>query len=208
MNDLVRLVSVTPDAEETIAYCARVSSPDQENPKYAGLLRYCIKNQHWSIFEMANMVVEVNTSRAIAQQILRHRSFSFQEFSQRYSAATESLIYDARRQDDKNRQNSIDDLDLETKLWWADSQRVLAETAFYYYEQALAAGIAKECARFILPGATKTKLYMNGTLRSWIHYLDLRSANGTQLEHMEIAKAIKVIFIEQFPIVAEALEWA
>lgn len=207
MAELVRLISVTPGAEETIAYCARVSSPYQENPEYAKLLRYCIEQKHWSIFEMANMVVEINTSRAISQQIVRHRSFHFQEFSQRYAAATDALVYPARRQDKKNRQNSIDDLDDETKNWFLNAQDTIHEYAFDYYEMALSKGIAKESARFLLPLSTATKLYMNGTLRDWIHYLNLRTANGTQAEHMEIAHAIGAIFVREFPTIAEALEW-
>lgn len=202
----VKLISATPDAEKTIMYCARVSSPNQDsnNPK---LLKYCADHKHWSIFEMANMVVEIQTSRAISQQILRHRSFNFQEFSQRYAAVTNIETYEARRQDTKNRQNSIDDLDPKVKDWFAKAQdavQMLAETS---YAEALKKGVAKEQARFLLPMATSTKLYMNGTLRSWIHYIDLRSANGTQKEHQEIALAIKDIFCEQFPVIAEALGW-
>lgn len=207
MTEQVKLISATPGAEETIAYCARVSSPHQDNPAIAGLLKYCIKKKHWSIFEMANMVVEIQTSRAISQQILRHRSFHFQEFSQRYAAAASALVYTARRQDDKNRQNSIDDLDTETLDWWWSVQSELTSTAFDRYDEALERGIAKECARFILPLSTATKLYMNGTLRDWIHYIELRSANGTQLEHMVIAEQCKEIFCDQFPTIADALEW-
>lgn len=205
----VKLISVTPNAEETIAFCARVSSPNQESPEYAGLLKYCIKNKHWSIFEMANMVVEINTSRAIAQQILRHRSFSFQEFSQRYSEVSEWVEYGARRQDEKNRQNSIDDMDEHTKNWWKTMQRENSKQAFINYQWALNKGIAKEVARFLLPGQTATKIYMNGTLRSWIHYIQLRSPeHGTQKEHADLVAEIKEIFIEQFPVISEALEWS
>jgi len=209
MSFEVKLISVTPDAEETMAYCARVSSDDQENPKYAGLLRYCISHGHWSVFEMANMVVEINTTRAISAQILRHRSFSFQEFSQRYQSLDESgyEIYPARRQDEKNRQNSIDDLSIEVQEEWKKRQEEVWDKSYEHYKWALDNGIAKECSRFVLPMESKTKMYMNGTVRSWIHYIDLRTANGTQKEHMEIAEAIKQIFCEQFPTVAEAKGW-
>lgn len=200
-----RLIRVTENAEELIAYCARVSSPHQDNPAIAGLLRYCIEHHHWSIFEMANMVVEITTSRAIAQQILRHRSFSFQEFSQRYAAATDAIVYPARRQDEKNRQNSIDDMNDDVLDWFVAEQKITIENAFARYERALAKGIAKEQARFLLPLSTETKLYMNGTLRSWITYLLLRCAHGTQREHMDIANAIKVLFVQQFPVISLAL---
>lgn len=207
MTELVTLISATPGAEETIAYCARVSSPHQDNPAIAGLLRYCIKNKHWSIFEMANMVLEIQTSRAISQQIVRHRSFHFQEFSQRYAAATGMLVYPARRQDKKNRQNSIDDLSAADKQWFIDAQNDVGREAFALYEEALERGIAKESARFLLPLSTQTKLYMNGTVRDWIHYIELRTSNGTQAEHMDIARQAKNIFIGEFPTIAEALEW-
>lgn len=206
----VKLISVTPDAENTVAYCARVSSPHQDNPEISGLLRYMIREGHWSPFEMANMVVEITTSRAISAQILRHRSFSFQEFSQRYAAVEDDrlVIYSARRQDEKNRQNSIDDLDQETKLWFIAAQVDVGRETFTRYYEALDRGIAKEQARFLLPLNTSTTLYMNGTLRSWIHYINLRSPeNGTQKEHSDLVAEIKEIFIEQFPIITEALEW-
>ena len=208
----VSLVSVSPDAEQHMAYCARVSNPNnQENEKYAGLLRYCIKHQHWSIFEQAFMTLEINTTRGLAAQILRHRSFTYQEFSQRY--ADSSLLGDKiplpqlRKQDEKNRQNSTDDLDpmlvqeLEVKMqkYFADGMKL--------YKQMLDAKVAKECARFVLPLATPTRLYMSGSVRSWIHYIELRSGHGTQKEHMDIANACKNIFTEQFPTVAEAMEW-
>ncbi len=153
------------------------------------------------------MVLEVETSRAIAQQILRHRSFSFQEFSQRYAPVDSYITYEARRQDEKNRQNSVDDLDGEIKDWFEQAQHEIAIRAFTYYTEALEKGVAKECARFLLPLSTQTKLYMNGTLRSWIHYINLRTANGTQKEHMEIAEKCQVLFAENFPVIAEALEW-
>ena len=204
----VEFVHCTPDAERLIAYCARVSSPTQDNPEYSKLLKYCIKNAHWSVFEMASLCVEITTSRAIAQQILRHRSFHFQEFSQRYAAATSIEIYDARRQDIKNRQNSIDDMTKEDQIWFLDAQMELSDKSLSLYEQALKKGIAKEQARFLLPLATTTKLYMHGTVRDWIHYINLRASNGTQLEHQEIALAIKDIFLDKFPTICEALEWS
>lgn len=195
--------------EGLMVYSARVSSPNQENPKYAGLLRYCIKHKHWSVFEMCDMTLEIETTRAIAAQILRHRSFTFQEYSQRYSALTESgiEIYEARRQDKKNRQNSIDDISQKEKDWFIDAQKEVWNLAYSKYKEALNKGIAKECARFLLPLNTKTRMYMKGNVRSWIHYIDLRSANGTQKEHQEIAIEAKKIFIKKFPVIAEALEW-
>lgn len=198
------------NAEGLITYTARVSNPANQNntdtaPK---LMKYLIKNHHWSPFEMAHMTVEVNTSRAIAAQILRHRSFSFQEFSQRYAEAAEYIVYPARRQDNKNRQNSIDDLDSQTREWFDETQEEVWTLAYHNYYEALQKGIAKEQARFLLPLSTKTKLYMCGSVRSWIHYIDLRTKNGTQLEHKEIAEKIKVVFCQQFPNIGEALEWA
>ena len=208
----VKLVTVTPKAEETMGYVARVSNPkNQDNPKVAGLLGYCIKHGHWSVFEQAHMTLEIETTRGLAAQILRHRSFTYQEFSQRYadSSMLSKVIPmpELRRQDDKNRQNSIDDLDpfvvqdFELKM-----QRHFVE-GMKLYKEMLDAGVAKECARFVLPLATPTKLYMTGSVRSWIHYINLRSAHGTQKEHMEIAENCRTIFNEQFPIVAEALGW-
>ena len=208
----VSLISVTPDAEKTIGYVARVSNPNnQDNPKVAGLLKYCIKHGHWSVFEQAHMTVEIETTRGLAAQILRHRSFTYQEFSQRYAdssmLAKEVPLPKLRRQDDKNRQNSIDDLDpLLFKTLRAKCRRHFVD-GMKLYKEMLDAGIAKECARFVLPLATPTKLYMTGSIRSWIHYIDLRSAHGTQKEHMDIAEAVRGIFIEQFPIIAEALEY-
>jgi thymidylate synthase (FAD) len=205
----VKLISITPDSEKTMAYCARVSSPHQDKPEYAGLFKYCLTHGHWSIFETCNMVVEIQTSRAISAQILRHRSFSFQEFSQRYAAVDDSgvEIYAARRQDVKNRQNSIDDLPEEIKKEWEARQLQNWRSSFEHYQWALDNGIAKECARFVLPLGCSTKIYMNGTIRSWIHYIQLRSGNGTQKEHMDIANEIKDVFIQQLPTVAEALGW-
>ena len=207
-----KLISVTPDAEKHMAYCARVSNPaNQENEKFSGLLKYCVKHQHWSIFEQAYMTLELNTTRGIAAQVLRHRSFTYQEFSQRY--ADSSLLMDKiplpalRRQDDKNRQNSIDDLDPFDVQNLELQMQTLFDSSMALYQQMLGRGVAKECARFVLPLAVPTKIYMTGSVRSWIHYIDLRSANGTQKEHMDIALGAKKIFCEQFPAVAEAMEW-
>jgi thymidylate synthase (FAD) len=209
----VKLVSVTPDAEQTMAYVARVSNPaNQDNENYAGLLRYCIKHNHWSVFEQSFMTLEIETTRAIAAQILRHRSFTFQEFSQRY--ADSSLLSKAiplpelRRQDTKNRQNSIDDLDQDTIDLLTRQMDTLFSSSMALYQQMLDRGVAKECARNVLPLCTPTRIYMSGSCRSWIHYINLRSANGTQKEHMQVADACKQVFVEQFPTVAEALEWA
>ena len=208
----VKLVTVTPKAEETMGYVARVSNPkNQDNPKVAGLLGYCIKHGHWSVFEQAHMTVEIETTRGLAAQILRHRSFTYQEFSQRYadSSMLSKVIPlpELRRQDDKNRQNSIDDLDpFVVQDFDLKMQRHFVE-GMKLYKEMLDAGVAKECARFVLPLATPTKLYMTGSVRSWIHYINLRSAHGTQKEHMQIAENCRTIFNEQFPIVAEALGW-
>ncbi len=201
----VKLIHVTPDSEKLIAYCARVSSANQDNPNIDKLIKYLIDQKHWSPFEMASMCVEIVTSRAIAQQILRHRSFHFQEFSQRYAEVTNFELYDPRRQDTKDRQNSIDDLPAKDEDWFANALIGVNTTAKVLYEEALRRGIAKECARFLLPLTTQTKLYMHGTVRDWIHYLNLRTGNGTQLEHKEIALAIKDIFDKEFPTVSKAL---
>ena len=209
----VKLVQVTPDAEKTMAYIARVSNPkNQENPSFEGLLKYCIKHGHWSVFEQAYMTLEIETSRAIAAQILRHRSFTYQEFSQRY--ADSSLLADEiplpklRRQDTKNRQNSIDDIDDFKKQRFEIAMKRYFEEGMDIYKTMLDAGIAKECARMVLPLATPTRIYMTGSCRSWAHYIALRSANGTQAEHMDIANQAKAIFCEQFPSVGKALEWS
>ena len=209
----VQLVTVTPDAEKLMGYVARVSNPNnQDNPKVAGLLKYCVNHQHWSVFEQAFMTLEISTTRAIAAQILRHRSFTFQEFSQRY-ADSSLLGFDKipmpelRRQDTKNRQNSIDDLDAFEVQTLEIQMKTLFDSSLALYQQMLERGVAKECARNVLPLCVPTKIYMTGSCRSWIHYISLRSANGTQKEHMEVANACKDIFIEQFPTVSEALEW-
>lgn len=208
----VKLVSITPDAEKLMAYCARVSNPNnQDSDNYAKLLKYCIVHGHFSVFEQAFMTVEINTTRGIAAQILRHRSFTFQEFSQRYADATllsdDIPLFELRRQDNKNRQNSINDISNETKVKWNTQIREHFAKAKSIYDGMIADGVAKECARFVLPLAVPTRLYMSGTIRSWIHYINLRSSHGTQKEHMDIANGIKDIFIEQLPTVAESLEW-
>ena len=208
----VCLVSVTPDAEKTIGYIARVSNPkNQENPKVEGLLKYCIEHGHWSVFEQAFMTLEISTTRGLAAQILRHRSFTYQEFSQRYADSSllgkEIPLPELRRQDTKNRQNSIDDVDpfinqdfqLKMQRHFVDGMKL--------YKEMLDAGIAKECARFVLPLATPTKLYMSGSARSWIHYINLRTGHGTQKEHMDIANLCRDHFICNFPTISKALGW-
>lgn len=206
----VKLVWSTPEAEQMIVYMARVSAPkNQTNMDTAPrLLRYLIDHAHLSPFEMANMCVEINTTRAISAQIIRHRSFTIQEFSQRYSDTSElgtAVIPHLRRQDNKNRQNSIDDLPTEVVGSYYRRISELYENAEHLYREMVSNGIAKECARGILPLSTKTRLYMNGTLRSWLTYIALREKHGTQMEHMLIAKQAKKIFSEQFPIIAEAM---
>ena len=205
----VNLITVTPDAEKHIAYCARVSNPNnQENESIAGLLKYCIKHQHWSIFEQAFMTLEIQTTRGLAAQILRHRSFTYQEFSQRYADSNllgNIELPELRRQDDKNRQNSIDDLDPKVVDKLNRLMNTLFSSAYSLYNQMLDEGVAKECARFVLPLATPTRLYMSGTVRSWLHYIELRTGHGTQKEHKEIASDCKRIFSEQFPTIASAM---
>ena len=208
----VKLISITPDAEKMMGYVARVSNPsNQENPKVAGLLKYCVKHQHWSVFEQSFMTLEIETTRGLAAQILRHRSFTFQEFSQRYAdsflLSTNIPLPELRRQDTKNRQNSIDDIDEFKVQKYQMLMQDHFRDAMALYQTMLDEGIAKECARFVLPLATPTRLYMSGSCRSWVHYIDLRSAHGTQKEHMDIAEECKNVFMEQFPTVAEALEW-
>ena len=211
--DQVKLISVTPDAERLMAKIARVSNPaNQDNPNVSGLLKYCIEHGHWSVFEQAFMTVEINTTRGLAAQILRHRSFTFQEFSQRYADTNllEEIIPlpELRRQDTKNRQNSTDDVD----PYIVQKYSILMEDHFRHsmdlYNKMLADGIAKECARFVLPLATPTRIYMTGSVRSWIHYINLRSAHGTQKEHMDVAEICRCIFLCEFPLVGEALDWA
>lgn len=205
----VKLIHATEEGEAVMGYCARVSNPaNQDNPDYAKLLSYCIKNRHWSVFEMASLCVEITTSRGISPQILRHRSFSFQEFSQRYASPTDFVMYEARRQDDKNRQNSIADLSYDDQKWFHDEQKLNWEYCKSAYDAAVKRGIAKECARFFLPSSVETKLYMHGTVRSWIHYIELRTTPGTQKEHRDIALECRKIFCEQFPIIGVALDWS
>lgn len=214
----VRLISVTKPiedpqlpvelqtAEGLMAYCARVSSPKQENPDYEKLLKYCAVNGHWSVFEMADMTVEIVTSRAIAQQILRHRSFSFQEFSQRYSESKfGQIITEARGQDKKNRQNSLENMSKEDKNWFDFTQKQLYTRSYLAYKEALDRGIAKECARMLLPLNIGTKLYMKGSVRSWIHYIKVRGDKSTQKEHREIAEMARDILLEQFPSLTEVI---
>jgi len=208
----VKFVSVTPDAEKMMAYIARVSNPaNQQNENYSGLLKYCIKHNHWSVFEQSSMTLEIETTRGLAAQILRHRSFTYQEFSQRY--ADTKLLDDKiplpklRKQDTKNRQNSTDDLDEFLVQGFELEMEIQFRNAMELYNKMLESGVAKECARFVLPLATPTRLYMTGSCRSWIHYINLRSAHGTQKEHMDIAEECRKIFTEQFPAVSEALDW-
>lgn len=212
----VKLISVTPDAEKTMAYVARVSNPaNQDNENYSKLLAYCIKHNHWSVFEQAFMTLEIETNRGIGAQILRHRSFTFQEFSQRYADTNLLTDYipvpELRRQDTKNRQNSTDDLEGYLKLKLETEIQQHFTYANNLYKRLLEHGVAKECARFVLPLATPTRIYMSGSVRSWITYISLREKSGTQKEHMDIAKACKAVFGEQFPICYEALggsnEW-
>ena len=212
MDTQIKLVSVPPDAEKTMGYVARVSNPNnQDNPKVAGLLSYCIKHGHWSVFEQAHMTVEINTTRGLAAQILRHRSFTYQEFSQRYADVSylrEHIpLPELRSQDEKNRRNSIDDVDPAVVEKFNIEMRKHFDQGIDLYKSMLHAGIAKECARFVLPLATPTRLYMTGSVRSWIHYIELRSAHGTQKEHMDLVGNVRKIFIEQFPIVSQALDW-
>ena len=207
----VSFVNITAEPEQTMAYIARVSNPNnQDNENYAGLLRYCIKHEHWSVFEQSFMTLQIETTRGLAAQILRHRSFTFQEFSQRYADSNllgEIELPELRRQDVKNRQNSIDDLDPAIVDKLEKQMNTLFSSSLALYNLMLESGVAKECARFVLPLATPTRLYMTGSCRSWIHYINLRSAHGTQKEHMDIANDCKKLFIEKYPTVAEALEW-
>ena len=209
----VKFVSITPDAEKTMAYIARVSNPsNQQNENYSGLLKYCIKHNHWSVFEQSSMTLEIETTRGLAAQILRHRSFTYQEFSQRY-ADTKLLdekipLPKLRKQDLKNRQNSTDDLDEFIVQDFELEMEKLFNSSMQLYNKMLDSGVAKECARFVLPLATPTRLYMTGSCRSWVHYINLRSAHCTQKEHMDIAHECRRIFTEQFPAVSEALEWS
>jgi thymidylate synthase (FAD) len=212
----VKLISITPDAEKTMAFIARVSNPaNQDNENYSKLLAYCIKHNHWSVFEQSSMTLEIETTRGIAAQILRHRSFTFQEFSQRYAdtnlIAEDIPLPELRRQDTKNRQNSTDDLPVDLKIELYGKIQDHFDAAQDLYKELLEADVAKECARFVLPLAVPTKIYMTGSCRSWITYIALREKSGTQKEHMDIAKSCKAVFGEQFPTCYEALggsdEW-
>ena len=207
----VQLITSTPNAEKSMAYIARVSNPkNQDNDDFTKLIGYCIKNEHWSVFEQAYMTLQIETTRGIAAQILRHRSFTFQEFSQRYADSTqlgEIPIPELRRQDNKNRQNSISDLPKEIINTFNKKIKQQFDQSKELYEEMLKAGIAKECARFVLPLATPTRIYMTGSCRSWIHYINLRTGHGTQKEHMDIAKECKNIFSQEYPVVASALNW-
>jgi thymidylate synthase (FAD) len=205
----VKLVWATPEAENLVARMARVSNPaNQDNPATAPkLLKYLIKNKHWSPFEMVNVCMEIETTRDIARQILRHRSFSFQEFSQRY-AVSEGFVQDsqARLQDTKNRQNSLYSDDISLQNWFEGAQRRLITEAKFLYSSALDKGIAKECARVFLPeGLTMSKMYMNGTLRSWLHYIDIRCDSATQKEHRDVAEQCRDIIFSEFPSIKEVI---
>lgn len=201
-----KLVWVTPDAEQLIGKIARVSNPkNEDNPNVERLLQYLIKHKHWSPFEMASMCVEITTTRAIAAQILRHRSFSFQEFSQRYAVATHTEIPQLRRQDLTNRQNSIDDLPTETQEYYQQRIDDHFRDSLNLYESLLHSGVAKECARAVLPMNTVTRMYMSGTIRSWLHYIDLRGSDGTQREHMSIARECGEIIASELPTIAHAM---
>jgi len=208
-EDNIEFVKNVQNTEGLIAYIARVSSSDQKNPSYAGLIKYCMNHGHWSILETANVVFEIETTRAIAPQILRHRSFNFQEFSQRYAKVDDDAmeVFEARRQDKKNRQNSIDDLPPEIKIEWEEKQKENWDRAVEDYNWALENGIAKETARAVLPLQAKTRLFMNGTLRSWVHYVNLRADISTQKEHRLIAEEVRKEMIKRFPIIAEAAGW-
>jgi thymidylate synthase (FAD) len=205
----VKLIAITPEPEKTAIYIARVSNPaNQDNPNISGLMKYLIDHKHWSPFEHSFMTVEIKTSRAIAAQILRHRSFSFQEFSQRYSIVTEYEIYDGRKQAEKNRQSSTDELDPDVLAWFYKEQYDNTMACFKRYNDAIAKGVAKEQARFLLPQQASTTMYMSGSLRSWIHYIDLRTKDDVQQEHKEIAEMIRDIFIKQCPVISHALNWS
>ena len=203
------LIWATPDADKHIGYCARVSNPgNQDNPNVAGLLKYCAKNAHWSVFEMASACIEVSTTRDIARQILRHRSFSFQEFSQRYADATqlgEFAIRECRLQDNKNRQNSLETDNFDLTIWWAAAQARMVGEAEFLYSEALKRGIAKEQARALLPeGLTPSKLYVNGTMRSWITFLQARLDPSTQKEHRLVAQDVLAVLRDVAPVTVSA----
>lgn len=203
------VVDFIPDSEGIISYAARVSAPQNQSnfDTAAKLLKYCVDHQHYSVFETCNITMEIEAPRDIARQILRHRSFSFQEFSQRYAESTDFITRECRLQDEKNRQNSIKSVDIDLNYWWDDAQSFLLEKVEDLYKQALDKGIAKEVARCILPeGLTMSKMYMNGTVRSWLHYCSLREANGTQLEHQDVAIKCKEEVVKFFPCLKEVME--
>lgn len=208
MEPKAKLIALTPNAEKTMAYVARVSSPHQTNPEFKKLLAYCLRNKHYSVFEHAFATLEIETSRAIARQIIRHRSFSFSEFSQRYEQARDEPIKaQARRQDTKNRQNSVADMPRETQDWFNMAQMRAYDAAMNTYREALRKGIAKECARAVLPeGMVQSRLYMSGSVRSWLHYLQVRLGNGTQLEHQQVAQAVHAVLRKELPVVMEIAE--
>ena len=206
MMHSAKLVWITPDAEKLVGKIARVSNPaNEDNPNVKGLLKYLIEHRHWSPFEMASMCVEIKTTRAISPQLLRHRSFSFQEFSQRYAESTAIDMPQLRRQDKKNRQNSTDDLDPEYIEFMEEKIHRLYEESMDLYQYMLSKDVAKECARSVLPLNTESRLYMSGTIRSWLHYVDLRGDNGTQREHMSIARCVGDILADQVPNIARAM---
>lgn len=208
MEPKATLIALTPDAEKTMSFVARVSSPNQNNPEFKKLLAYCLRNKHYSVFEHAFATLEIETSRAIARQIIRHRSFSFSEFSQRYEQVRDEPIKaQARRQDTKNRQNSVADLPKETQDWFNMAQLRSYDAAMNTYREALRKGIAKECARAVLPeGMVQSRLYMSGSVRSWLHYLQVRLGNGTQLEHQQVAQAVHAVLRKELPVVMEIAE--
>jgi thymidylate synthase (FAD) len=206
-QELLKELSGDNSPEALMLYCARVSNPESQTSNNPGLLRYCMKHQHWSVFQQSDFTFEIVTSRAISAQILRHKSFHFQEWSQRYQVTSEIEYYPARRQDLKNRQNSIDDMSQEDKDFFQLAQESIAIKAQDLYKECLQRGIAKEQARMLLPLNTRTKLYMKGTVRDWIHYVNVRTDPSTQKEHRDIAIAIKEILIKEIPIIAEAAGW-
>jgi thymidylate synthase (FAD) len=203
-----RLVWITENAQNVISYCARVSNPaNQENYTTANkLLKYCAKNGHWSVFETASMCIEIETTRAISAQIIRHRSFSFQEHSQRYAESLTYSLPSFRSQDLKNRQNSIDNIDESKQQDFQERSKDLINKCFELYQDMLKEGVAKETARMVLPMCTNTKLYMSGSIRSWIHYIQLRANKDTQLEHRKIAEQVKTILLAQIPVLSEILD--
>lgn len=201
----VALVSVTPDAEKTILYCARVSS-NQENED-VGLIRYLIQHKHWSPFELAHATIEFNTSRALGPEFLRHKSFAFQEFSQRYATVQGTVKYPARQQAKNNRQSSTDDLPLMERWWFQDAQAEIEKFCMARYHQALEMGIARECARFLLPISAATKIYMSGSIRSWIHFFEVRCHEDAQKEMQDLAYEARALLAPQIPTIAQALEW-